>query len=55
MTETVYTRVSDYREYADEKLAMEELIPLRSLRKVSPDSFAYVVKADQLLRKVTPR
>ena len=53
MTETVYTRVSDYREYADEKLAMEELLPLRFLRKAGPESFAYVVKADQLLRIVT--
>jgi len=54
MTETAYTRVTDYREYADDKLVTEELIPLQSLRKANPDSFAYVVKADRLLRTVMP-
>jgi len=54
MTETVYTRVVDYTDYTGDILAMEELSPLRYLRKASPESFAYVVKGDQSLRKNKP-
>jgi len=54
MTDTAYTRVADYREYVNEILAMAELLPLRFLKKANPESFAYVVKADQLLRNYKP-
>lgn len=44
-----YHLVDDFREFGNEKLADERLIPLRKLRKGNPLAYAYVVKADQIL------
>lgn len=47
---TAYERVEDFREFADEKLILDELMSLKYLRKANPEAYAYVIKADALLR-----
>jgi len=51
MKEEDYVGVTDFRDFAGEKLTREDLIVLRTLRKGNPLAYAYVVKADQLLSK----
>jgi len=51
MKEENYTAVSDFRDFAGEKLMREDLRVLRTLRKGNPLAYAYVVKADQLLSR----
>ena len=44
-----YTRVNDFRKYIEMKLTQESIMPLRYLRKVNPESYAYIVKTDQMI------
>jgi len=49
LTGTDYVPVSDYREYVDQRISSERLMPLRYLRKVNPEAYAYTIKTDGLL------
>lgn len=49
LSNTEYLRVEDHMEFLDMKVEQERLAPLRYLRKVSPEAYAYVVKTDRLL------
>lgn len=51
LTDTPYERVSDYREYTDEKLHHPSLKVLARMKKAHPLQYAYLVKADNLLMK----
>ena len=50
LTDTEFEKVEDFREYASKKLTHEELLPLRYLRKANPEAYAYVVKADEIMK-----
>lgn len=49
LTGTQYTKVDDFREYADKMLTHDELLPLRYLKKANPDAYAYVIKTDEIM------
>ncbi len=51
MTETPYERIDCYEKYADEKLTQSDLKKLSRMRKAQPMQYAYLVKADRLLRE----
>ena len=51
LTETPYERIADYNEYVGERLEDENLRILQKLKKVRPLEYAYLVKADRLLRE----
>ncbi len=51
MTETPYERIDSYEKYADEKLTQSDLKKLSRMRKAQPMQYAYLVKADRLLRE----
>lgn len=44
-----YTSVADYTEYAGEKIQSKNLMPVRYLRKVNPEAYAYVIKTDRVM------
>lgn len=46
LTNTIYEKVEDYREYVNLKLTQENLLGLKYLKKVNPESYAYAIKAD---------
>ncbi len=51
MTDVPFEAVDsdDIAELPGKKLSWEELLPLARVRKVNPEGYAYLVKADQLL------
>lgn len=49
LTGIQYTKVEDYREYADKKLSHDALLPLRYLRKANSEAYAYVIKTDEIM------
>lgn len=50
LTATEFEKVEDFREYANQKLAHEKLLPLRYLKKANPEAYAYVVKTDKIMK-----
>lgn len=50
LTDTKFEKVEDFREYANQKLAHEKLLPLRYLKKANPEAYAYVVKTDKIMK-----
>ena len=52
LSDTEYLRVNDEAEFLDMKIEQEKLAPLRYLRKVNPEAYAYVIKTDRLLAKL---
>jgi hypothetical protein len=51
LTETSYEMVDRFEEYADESLTQTDLKVLSKLRKAQPTQYAYLVKADRLLKE----
>ncbi len=51
MTETPYERIESYEEYVDELLTQNDLKALSKMRKAQPIQYAYLVKADRLLKE----
>lgn len=51
LTDVPFQLIDDYREYADEGLTQEDIMVLRKMRKARPLEYAYLVKADQLLKE----
>jgi len=49
LTGTDYAPISDYREYLEQKITNEKLMPLQYLRKVNPEAYAYTVKTEGIL------
>lgn len=41
----------DFREYANQKLKNEKLLPLRYLKKANLKAYAYVVKTDEMMKE----
>ena len=52
LSDTEYLRVNDEAEFLDMKIEQEKLAPLRYMRKVNPEAYAYVMKTDRLLAKL---
>lgn len=52
LNEVVYSRVDDPQNYLDQQITHAYLAPLRYLRKVNPESYAYAIKIDRLLSRV---
>lgn len=50
LTDTEFEKVEDFREYANQKLVHEKLLPLRYLKKANPEAYAYVVKTDEIMK-----
>lgn len=46
-----FERVADYTEYINEKFTQPELMAVKYLRKVNPEAYAYMIKADRILGK----
>lgn len=44
-----YERISDHKEYMDEKLTQQDLLLTKYLRKASLEAYAYMIKADRVL------
>jgi len=50
LTETEFVPVNDPNEFAEQKFYCEDIMPLRYLRRVHLEAYAYAVKADGLMR-----
>ena len=50
MTETPYEQIDIYDEYVGERLTQEDLKVLSKMRKAQPLQYAYLIKADRLLK-----
>lgn len=50
LTDNEFEKVEDFREYANQKLMQEKLLPLRYLKKANPEAYAYVVKTDVIMK-----
>ncbi len=51
MAEKPYEKIENFEEYADEQLSQDELKVLAKMRKAQPLKYAYLVKADRLLKE----
>ncbi len=51
MAETTYKKIENFEEYASEKLTQSDLKVLSKMRKAQPLQYAYLVKADRLLKE----
>ena len=51
MAETPYEPIDSFEEYAKEQLTQVDLKPLSKMRKAQPLQYAYLVKADRLLKE----
>ena len=51
MSDTPYARINSFEEYIDEQLTQSDLKVLSKMRKVQPLQYAYLVKADRLLKE----
>jgi len=49
LAEVPFERVMDYMEYMNEKFTQSELMPVKYLRKVNPEAYAYMIKIDRIL------
>ena len=49
--ETPYEPISSFEEYASEQLLQTDLNVLSKMRKAQPMQYAYLVKADRLLKE----
>lgn len=49
LTNTVYEKVQDYREYTEMKFGQKDMLLLKYLRKANPEAYAYAIKTDHLL------
>lgn len=49
LAEVPFERVMDYTEYMNEKFTQSELMPVKYLRKVNPEAYAYMIKVDRIL------
>lgn len=45
-----YDKVSDYMEYASKKIQNEDLICLKYLKKANLEAYAYIIKADEIMK-----
>ena len=52
LTKEPFERVAECSKYTGEKIATDKLMPLSYLRKVNLESYAYVVKADQIMSRM---
>ncbi|MDD7402794.1 MAG: nucleotidyl transferase AbiEii/AbiGii toxin family protein [Butyribacter sp.] len=50
LTDAEFAKVEDFREYVNQKLKNEKLLPLRYLKKANPEAYAYVVKTDMIMK-----
>ena len=50
LTDTEFEKVKDFREYANQKVVHEKLLPLCYLKKANPEAYAYVVKTDKIMK-----
>ena len=48
-----FERVVDCTEYINEKFTQPELMAVKYLRKVDPEAYAYMIKVDRMLGKIT--
>lgn len=53
MADVPFERVEDYTEYLKEKFTQSKLMVVKYLRKVNPEAYAYMIKADRILKNVT--
>ena len=51
MAETPYEPIDSFKEYANEQLSQADLKVLSKMRKAQPVQYAYLVKADRLLKE----
>ena len=51
LAETPYEPIESFEEYADEQLTQDDLKVLSKMRKAEPMQYAYLVKADMLLKE----
>ena len=51
MAETPYEPIDSFMEYANEQLSQADLKVLSKMRKAQPMQYAYLVKADRLLKE----
>lgn len=45
-----YERISEYQKYASEKIVNEELMSLKYLKKANLEAYAYIIKADAIMK-----
>lgn len=50
LTDAEFKKVEDFREYANQKLEHEKLLPLCYLKKANPAAYVYVVKTDEIMK-----
>ena len=55
LTATTFERVCDYEPYMSEGLTQPEFLALTKMKKANPMQYAYVAKADRLLREYRTR
>lgn len=53
LTDEPYEHIVDYTENINEKFTNSELMVVKYLRKVDPEAYAYMIKVDRMLGKVT--
>ena len=51
LTETPYEMIERYDEFIDKKVTQDEFRGLGIMRKIHPIEYAYIVKADQMLKE----
>lgn len=50
MNNVDYEKVSDYMEYASQRIQNQELMCLKYLKKVNIEAYAYIIKADEIMK-----
>ena len=50
LTGNEYERIENFQEYMAQQFTDPKLIPLKYLRKASPEAYAYAIKVDQILK-----
>ena len=53
LTGNEYERIENFQEYMAQQFTDPKLIPLKYLRKASPEAYAYAIKVDRLLSDLT--
>lgn len=52
LTDNLYSKVVDYKEYADRKFTGTGMVMFKYLKKANPEAYAYMIKVDILMEKL---
>lgn len=53
MADEPFEKVTDYKNYVNEKFTQQDLVVVKYLKKVNPEAYAYMIKVDRMLEKLS--